>query len=103
MEANTLYPLLRRLEKQGLLKSEWETAGAKPRKYYVRTELGEAVYQKLKAHWQKLTKTWKNCWEDTKVSAKNYIEETIDRYVYQVVRRVPRKSQKDIEKSCAAS
>ena len=56
MEANTLYPLLRRLEKQGLLKSEWETAGAKPRKYYVRTELGEAVYQKLKAHWQKLTK-----------------------------------------------
>lgn len=32
------------------------------------------------------------------MSAKNYIEETIDRYVYQVVRRVPRKSQKDIEK-----
>ena len=26
MEANTLYPLMRRLESQGLLKSEWETS-----------------------------------------------------------------------------
>ncbi len=51
VEANTLYPLLRRLEKQGLLKSKWETSGAKPRKYYLRTPEGEAVYQKLKQHW----------------------------------------------------
>lgn len=27
IEGNTLYPLLRRLESQGLLKSEWETGG----------------------------------------------------------------------------
>ena len=44
VEANTLYPLLRRLEKQGLLKSEWEiSGGSKPRKYYVRTEIGTWV------------------------------------------------------------
>ena len=36
IDANTLYPLLRRLEKQGLLESVWETGGAKPRKYYRR-------------------------------------------------------------------
>ena len=32
IESNTLYPLLRRLENQGLLKSEWKTNEEKPRK-----------------------------------------------------------------------
>lgn len=50
-EANTLYPLLRRLEAQGLLYSEWETGGAKPRKYYALTEDGAAVLAAIKAHW----------------------------------------------------
>jgi DNA-binding PadR family transcriptional regulator len=34
IEQNTLYPLLRRLEKQGLLESEWEVTGTRPRRYY---------------------------------------------------------------------
>lgn len=55
IEANTLYPLLRRLEKQGLLKSEWETAGAKPRKYYLRTEAGDEMFQALKKQWLALS------------------------------------------------
>lgn len=54
VEANTLYPLLRRLEKQGLLKSEWETSGTKPRKYYVRTQMGIEVGIELKKHWEKI-------------------------------------------------
>jgi DNA-binding PadR family transcriptional regulator len=33
-DANTLYPLLRRLEKQGYLTSEWNTEEARPRKFY---------------------------------------------------------------------
>lgn len=33
-DANTLYPLLRRLEKQGYLDSEWNTEEARPRKFY---------------------------------------------------------------------
>lgn len=32
--ANTLYPLLRRLERQGLLTSEWDTSDSRPRKFY---------------------------------------------------------------------
>ncbi|MGL4337053.1 MAG: PadR family transcriptional regulator [Turicibacter sp.] len=47
IEGNTLYPLLRRLEKQELLKSEWETNSSKPRKYYALTETGEAVFKEL--------------------------------------------------------
>lgn len=51
IEANTLYPLMRRLEAQELLKSEWETGGAKPRKYYVLTEGGAVVLDRVGKHW----------------------------------------------------
>jgi len=51
IEANTLYPLLRRLEGQELLKSEWNTDGAKPRKYYSLTDFGKEVLAELKKHW----------------------------------------------------
>lgn len=57
VDGNTLYPLLRRLEKQGLLRSEWETSGSKPRKYYVRTPRGREVCMKLR-----------DCWIETVVS-----------------------------------
>ena len=51
VEANTLYPLLRRLEGQALLSSAWNTDGAKPRKYYSLTEFGKEVLGELKKHW----------------------------------------------------
>ncbi len=52
MDANTLYPLMRRLESQGLLASHWDTSEAKPRKYYQITEDGLAVLEKTKAYWK---------------------------------------------------
>ena len=52
VEANTLYPLLRRLESQGLLESAWNTEGAKPRKYYAATAFGLEVLGALQQHWQ---------------------------------------------------
>lgn len=54
IDANTLYPLLRRLEKQGLLESVWETGGAKPRKYYRRTPLGDEIYAALCEQWREM-------------------------------------------------
>ena len=57
IEGNTLYPLLRRLESQGLLKSEWETEKTKPRKYYIITEDGKLVYKKIKEHWKKFSQS----------------------------------------------
>ena len=60
IEANTLYPLLRRLEKQGLLKSEWDTSSTKPRKYYATTELGNEVYVLLKSEWLKMSQSMNN-------------------------------------------
>ena len=52
MDANTLYPLLRRLEGQGLLQSRWDTAESKPRKYYKITDDGLAVLEKTTAYWR---------------------------------------------------
>lgn len=51
IEANTLYPLMRRLETQGLLKSEWETGGTKPRKYYSITEKGQNLLKQYQSYW----------------------------------------------------
>lgn len=55
VDTNTLYPLLRRLEKQEILLSEWDTDGNKPRKYYRRTPFGDAVYRELLAQWKDIT------------------------------------------------
>lgn len=51
VDGSTLYPLLRRLEKQGVLSSEWDTADNRPRKYYTLTNNGARLYKKLASEW----------------------------------------------------
>ncbi|HEX3781166.1 MAG TPA: PadR family transcriptional regulator [Pseudonocardiaceae bacterium] len=50
--ANTLYPLLRRLESQGLLTSEWDTTEARPRKFYRTSQDGIRLARTLGREWQ---------------------------------------------------
>ncbi|BCB03619.1 PadR family transcriptional regulator [Bacillus sp. KH172YL63] len=57
VEPGTLYPLLRRLEKQGLLQSEWDTNETRPRKYYVLSDIGKEVYMTLEKEWEKIVKS----------------------------------------------
>ena len=54
VDTNTLYPLLRRLEKQGLLTSEWNTDEARPRKFYRTSAEGERLAAVLTADWDRL-------------------------------------------------
>lgn len=54
VEPGTLYPLLRRLEKQGLLVSEWDTQEARPRKYYALSETGKEVFDLLCVEWKSI-------------------------------------------------
>ena len=57
IEANTLYPLLRRLESQELLTSDWDTSENRPRKYYVLSLKGkEALEQRMK-EWEAMQKS----------------------------------------------
>lgn len=54
VDGNTLYPLLRRLEKQGLLTSEWNTQEARPRKFYRTSEAGERLAETLLSDWREI-------------------------------------------------
>ncbi len=53
-DANTLYPLLRRLEKQGYLTSAWNTDEARPRKFYRTNAAGNALAAAMTTDWQAL-------------------------------------------------
>ena len=54
VDANTLYPLLRRLEKQGLLTSDWNTDESRPRKFYRTSDRGAALAAALSRDWDEL-------------------------------------------------
>lgn len=54
IEAGTLYPLLRRLEKQGLLESTWDLVDNRQRRYYQISKSGEILYKKLKEEYKTL-------------------------------------------------
>lgn len=51
IEAGTLYPLLRRLDQQGLLDSIWDTSENRPRKYYKLNDQGVEILEALKKAW----------------------------------------------------
>ena len=55
IDPNTLYPLLRRLENQGLWKASGKPVAQNREKYYQRTKYGTEIYEKLKAYWQNLS------------------------------------------------
>ena len=55
IDQSTLYPLLRRLEKQELVTSSWDTSESRPRKYYVLSDYGIEVYDHLKNEWKQMT------------------------------------------------
>lgn len=51
LDQGTLYPLLRRLESQGLLESVWKLEEARPRRYYVISQAGKEILPQLKQEW----------------------------------------------------
>lgn len=56
----TLYPLLSRLKKDGLLSYEWkESPQGPPRKYYALTEDGEKFLHELDGAWCEIARTVK--------------------------------------------
>jgi DNA-binding PadR family transcriptional regulator len=54
IDQGTLYPLLRRLEADGLLESEWNIEGSRPRRYYVISKLGRELLEELSEEWHTL-------------------------------------------------
>jgi DNA-binding PadR family transcriptional regulator len=54
IDQGTLYPLLRRLESQGLLDSEWVLTESRPRKYYQINTKGKEILGTLIQEWQSM-------------------------------------------------
>jgi PadR family transcriptional regulator PadR len=57
-QEGTLYPLLSRLRREGLVDYEWrESAAGPPRKYYELTAKGQAELEELNEYWKRINKT----------------------------------------------
>jgi DNA-binding PadR family transcriptional regulator len=56
IDQGTLYPLLRRLEKQGLLDSVWQVEESRPRRYYVLSTPGQQVLETMSHQWRELVR-----------------------------------------------
>ena len=54
IDEGTLYPLLRRLETQGLLVSEWREEDKRNKRFYRLSPDGTRVLEELLAEWQQL-------------------------------------------------
>jgi DNA-binding PadR family transcriptional regulator len=54
IDEGTLYPLVRRLEKQGLLSSEWRMEANRKKRFYQLNDLGEQVLTALTTEWQQM-------------------------------------------------
>jgi PadR family transcriptional regulator, regulatory protein PadR len=54
MEESTLYPLLRRLESQGLLLSEWREEDRRNKRFYRLSPAGSEMLDALIAEWRRI-------------------------------------------------
>jgi PadR family transcriptional regulator PadR len=54
IDENTLYPLLRRLESQGLLLSQWREEDKRNKRFYRLSPEGEHILGQLLAEWQNM-------------------------------------------------
>lgn len=54
IDESTLYPLLRRLEAQGLLKSEWREEEKRNKRFYQLSSEGEQIFTRLLQEWNQI-------------------------------------------------
>jgi PadR family transcriptional regulator PadR len=57
IDEGTLYPLLRRLETQGLLTSEWREENKRNKRFYRLSAQGELILKQLLDEWQTINKS----------------------------------------------
>lgn len=55
IEESTLYPLLRRLETQGLLVSEWREEDSRNKRFYHLSDEGKLILTQLLGEWEAIT------------------------------------------------
>lgn len=66
IEEGTLYPLIRRLEGYGLLKSHWSEHEGRKRRYYVISREGQSLLGALSHEWHTINGSLEEILEDKK-------------------------------------
>jgi PadR family transcriptional regulator, regulatory protein PadR len=69
IDENTLYPLLRRLEVQGLLTSEWREEEKRNKRFYRLSPDGRLILKRLLEEWQNMNESLTKIVEDETVAA----------------------------------
>lgn len=59
IDESTLYPLLRRLESQGLLISEWREEDKRNKRFYKLSPTGKIIFKQLSAEWASMNESLK--------------------------------------------
>lgn len=67
MEESTLYPLLRRLETQGLLTSEWREEDKRNKRFYRLSKDGKTVLKQLLEEWRGMDESLNRILKESKV------------------------------------
>lgn len=58
-----LYPVLRKLEKEGMVTSRWGLSDeGRRRRYYQLTPLGQTVFEEERQQWSRVDKTLRKAW-----------------------------------------
>ena len=89
VDENTLYPLLRRLETQGLLDSTWRETDSRPKRFYRLSPVGEEVLGRLLGQWTDLDAAIRRLREELRMTI-------VERYLRAVRDNLPRGQQDDI-------
>lgn len=64
IDESTLYPLLRRLESQGLLTSEWREENKRNKRFYRLSPDGEIVLAQLLEEWRRINKSLERIFQE---------------------------------------
>jgi PadR family transcriptional regulator PadR len=64
VDEGTLYPLLRRLESQGLLVSEWREQDKRQKRFYQLSDEGRRILGQLSTEWRRLNAALDRILED---------------------------------------
>jgi len=67
IEESTLYPLLRRLETQGLLTSEWREEDKRNKRFYRLSKDGKVVLKQLLKEWRGMDESLRRIFQESKV------------------------------------
>ena len=71
VDEGTLYPLLRRLESQGLLSSQWREEDKRPKRFYKLSPAGRQALSALVEDWQALDQSLDNILGDSDAAARS--------------------------------